>query len=62
MNFFRMGTNVKVCFLGGMGKKSLVVSQNKKVRFFIQVMNICIVICWTDHNHFEGEIVSYIDA
>jgi hypothetical protein len=29
-----MGTNPKVCFFGGMGGKSLVVSQSKKVGCF----------------------------
>jgi len=28
--FLRMGINPKVCFLGGMGGRSLVVSQNRK--------------------------------
>jgi len=31
--FLRMGINPKVCFLGGMGGRSLVVSQNRKVGF-----------------------------
>jgi len=29
-----MGTNPRVCFLGGMGRRSLVDSQGKKVGFF----------------------------
>jgi hypothetical protein len=29
-----MGTNLKGCFLGGMGGRSLVVFQSKKVGFF----------------------------
>jgi hypothetical protein len=28
-----MGTNPKVCFLGGMGGRSLVISQSRKVGF-----------------------------
>jgi len=30
-----MGTNPKVCFLGGMGGRSLVVSQSRKVGIFL---------------------------
>ncbi len=35
VNFFGTGTNPKVCFLGGMGGRSLVVSQNRKVGIFL---------------------------
>jgi hypothetical protein len=31
--FLGMGTNPKVCFLGGMGRRSLVVSQSRKSGF-----------------------------
>jgi hypothetical protein len=34
MIFFGMGTTPKVCFLGGMGRRSLVISQTRKVGFF----------------------------
>ncbi len=37
MIFFGMGTNPKVCFLGGMGGGSLVVFQGRKVGFFKKI-------------------------
>jgi hypothetical protein len=30
MVFFGMGTNPKVCFLGGMGGRSLIISQTRE--------------------------------
>ncbi len=33
-NFLGIGTNPKVCFLGAMGGRNLVVSQGRKVGFF----------------------------
>jgi hypothetical protein len=41
-----MGTNPKVCFLGEMGRKSLVVSQSRKVNFFLKIQGINFVVVW----------------
>jgi len=41
-----MGTNPKVCFLGGMGRSSLVVSQGRKVGFLKKIQGlIFFVVC-----------------
>jgi hypothetical protein len=39
-----MGTNPKVCFLGGMGGRSLVVSQGRKVGFLKKFQGIILLV------------------
>jgi hypothetical protein len=39
-----MGTNPKLCFLGGMGGRSLVVSQGRKVGFFLIFQGIILLV------------------
>jgi hypothetical protein len=41
-----MGTNPKVCFLGGMGGRSLVVSQSRKVGIFFILQGIFFFVVW----------------
>jgi hypothetical protein len=41
-----MGINPKVCFLGDMGRRSLVVSQSRKVRFFLKIQGINFLVVW----------------
>jgi hypothetical protein len=41
-----MGTNPKVCFLGGMGGRSLVVFQGRKVRFLKFFQGIIFLVVW----------------
>jgi hypothetical protein len=41
-----MGTNPKVCFLGGMGGRSLVISQSRKVGFLKKIKGIIFLVVW----------------
>jgi hypothetical protein len=41
-----MGTNPKVCFLGDIGQRSLVVSQGRKVGFFFKNQGIIFLVVW----------------
>jgi hypothetical protein len=41
-----MGTKTKVCFLSGMGGRSLVVFQAKKVGFFLIFQGIILLVVW----------------
>jgi hypothetical protein len=58
-----MGTNSKVCFLGGIKGRSLVVSQGRKVRFIFLIQGILffllvwdgVVFFWS---FFLGDMVS----
>jgi hypothetical protein len=46
MIFFGMGTTPKVCFLGGMGRRSLVISQTRKVGFSLIFQGIIFLEVW----------------
>jgi hypothetical protein len=41
-----MGINPKGCFLGDMGRKILVIFQDKKVGFFLIFQEIIILVMW----------------
>jgi len=41
-----MGINPNVCFLGGMGGRSLVVSQGRKVGFFLIFQGNILLVVW----------------
>jgi len=46
--FLGMETNPKGCFLGGMGRGSLVVFQGKKVGFFLIFQGIILLVVWDE--------------
>jgi hypothetical protein len=55
-----MGTNPKVCFLGGMGGRSLVISQSRKVGFLKKIKGIIFLVVWDGVVGERGWVYIYI--